>query len=166
MIKPTTLARPFWVLLVIFTLIRLVASFQGVPYENTRVASISLLNLGFLAGALTAALARGLGGLSLKGAAQTGALIGFSVQATILTLTLLSAALGLNTYFNYGPAMDPALTGHQLEIMTALRFRGLGLVIGPVLGALMGSIGWLIGGTMTLRKESERPSAIRSSTAS
>ena len=62
MIKPTTLARPFWVLLVIFTLIRLVASFQGVPYENTRVASISLLNLGFLAAALTAALARGLGG--------------------------------------------------------------------------------------------------------
>lgn len=154
MTNPTTLARPFWVLLVIFTLIRLVAGLQGVPYENTRIASVSLLILGFLAAALTAALGRGLGGLSLKGAAQTGALIGFSVQATLLALTLLSAALGFNTYFNYGPAMDPSLTGHQMEVATALRFRGLGLVIGPVLGALMGSIGWLIGGTMPRRTES------------
>ena len=90
MANPSTLARPFWVLLVISAVIRLVAGARGVPYENPRIASISLVVLTLVSAALTAALARGLVGLTFKDAVRTGALIGFYAQVVIFLLTGIS----------------------------------------------------------------------------
>jgi hypothetical protein len=148
MAKATTLARPFWVILIIFTVIRFVLSAQGVPYENARAASISLVVLTFVAAALTAALARGLIGLSLKDAAKTGALIGFSAQVVIFLATLISIVAGMQTYFNYAPAINNELIGKEITIASAMPFRAVALIIGPITGVIAAAIGWLIGGTM------------------
>jgi len=153
MVKPATLARPFWVLLVIFAVIRLVAGARGVPYENPRIASVSVVVLTFVAAALTAALARGLAGLSLKDAAKTGALIGFYTQVVIFILTGISILMGVQTYFNDARAINDALIGKPITFASAMPFRAFALIIGPVGAAIAGSIGWLIGGTMTMGKK-------------
>jgi hypothetical protein len=151
MTKALTLARPFFVLLIIFTVVRLVLSSQGVPYENSRAASISLVVLTYVSAALTAALARGLVGQSLKGAAIMGAQMGFAAQVVIFLVTMLSIAAGAHTYFNYAPAINDALIGKDVTIASALPYRGVALIIGPITTAIVASIGWLIGGTMGRR---------------
>ncbi len=153
MVKPSTLARPFWVLLVIFAVIRLVAGARGVPYENPRIASVSVVVLTFVAAALTAALARGLAGLSLKDAAKTGALIGFYTQVVIFVLTAISIGAGIQTYFNDARAINDVLIGKPITFASAMPFRAGALIIGPIGAAIAGAIGWLIGGTMTMGKK-------------
>jgi hypothetical protein len=148
MTKALNLARPYFVLLILFTVVRFVLSSRGVPYENPRAASISLVVLTYVCAALTAALARGLTGLSLKEAATTGAVMGFTSQVVIFLATMISIAAGAQTYFNYAPAINDALIGQEITIGSALPSRGLGLIIGPITTGIVASIGWVIGGTM------------------
>jgi hypothetical protein len=149
--KPMTVARPFFVMLIIFTVVRLVLSSRGVPYENPRAASISLVVLTYVCAIMTAALARGLVGLSLKQAATTGALMGFASQVVIFVATMISIAAGVQTYFNYAPAINDALIGKEITMASALPYRGVALIIAPIATAIAASIGWLIGGTMGRR---------------
>ncbi len=146
--SPTKLASPFAVILLIFTVIRLYAGAQGVPYENPRIASVSLVTLTFIAAALTAALARGLAGLSLKDAAKTGALMGFYAQVVIFVVTMISIAAGAQTYFNYPAAINDQLIGQPITIAAALPFRIGGLIFGPLSAAIAATIGWGIGAVM------------------
>lgn len=149
-ITPTRLAMPFWVFLLLFAAIRLFAGAQGVPYENPRIAAISLVTLLGVSAALTSALARGLVGLKLKDAAKTGALMGIYTQVVIFVLTMISIGAGIQTYFNYPAAINDQLIGQQVTFANALPFRLGGLIAGPITGALSGMIGWLIGGVMKL----------------
>ena len=146
----TRLASPFWVLLLVFAAIRLTAGAQGVPYENPRIAAVSLLVLLFVCAALTSALARGLTGLTLGQAARTGALMGIYTQVVIFTLTMISIGAGIHTYFNYPAALDDSLIGHSITFANALPPRLQGLVAGPITGAVAAMIGWAIGGVMKL----------------
>lgn len=142
----TQLIRPFWALLLLFTLIRLIFGAQGVPYENTRIAAVSLLTLTLTCAALTAALARALLGYTLKDAAVLGALMGFSAQAIIFTATIASVLGGFSTYFNYPAAVDPNLPlGQPVPLSAALMARGGGLIVGSIVGAIAASIGWALG---------------------
>lgn len=147
---PTKLASPFWVILLIFTVIRIAAGAQGVPYEHPRIASVSIVALTFVAAALTAALARGLVGLSLKDAAKTGALMGLYAQVVIFAMTMISIAAGVETYFNYPAAINDQLIGQQITFGNALPPRIGGLFVGPITAAIAGVIGWAIGGVMAL----------------
>jgi hypothetical protein len=147
---PTRLASPFWVLLLIFAVIRLVAGARGVPYENTRIAAVSIVTLTWVAAALTAALARGLASLSLKDAAKTGALMGLYAQVVIFALTMISIAAGLSTYFNNPAAVNELLIGKTLTFADALPPRLGALVIGPIISSVAAMIGWVIGGVMNM----------------
>jgi hypothetical protein len=149
--KALTLARPYFVLLAVFTIVRFILSARGVPYENPRAASISLVVLTAVSAALTAALARGLAGLTLREAATTGLVMGLVSQLVIFVSTMGSIAAGVETYFNYAPAINDALIGREITIASALPSRAVGLVTGPLLTALMASIGWMIGATMGKR---------------
>ena len=149
--KALLLARPYFVLLILFTLVRFYLSSRGVPYENPRAASISLVVLTYVGAALTAALARGLAGLTLKEAATTGAVMGFVSQVVIFLSTMGSIAAGAQTYFNNAQAINDALIGKEVTIAAALPYRGVALVIGPITTAIAASLGWLIGGTMGRR---------------
>lgn len=151
MSKALTLARPYFVLLALFAIVRFALSAQGVPYENPRAASISLVVLTYVSAALTAALARGLAGITLKEAATTGAVMGFVSQVVIFLATMGSIAAGAQTYFNHAPAINDALVGQQITLAAAFPARALGLIIGPITTGIVASIGWLIGGTMGRR---------------
>jgi hypothetical protein len=148
--KPTKLASPFWVILLIFAVVRIVAGARGVPYEHPRIAAVSIVTLTFVAAALTAALARGLSGLSLKEAAKTGALMGLYAQVVIFTLTMISIGAGVETYFNYPAAINDELVGQTITFANALPPRIGGLVVGPITAAVAGMIGWAIGGVMSM----------------
>ena len=147
---PTKLASPFWVILLIFTVARLYFGAKGVPYENPRIAAVSLVTLTFVAAALTAALARGLVGLTLKEAAKTGALMGLYSQVVIFSMTMISIAAGVETYFNYPAALNDQLIGQPITFANAFPPRLGGLVIGPLTAAIAGMIGWAIGGVMNM----------------
>lgn len=149
-ITPTRLATPFWIFLLIFAAVRLFFSAQGVPYENPRIAAVSLVMLTFVSAALTTALARGLAGITVKEAAKTGALIGLYAQVTIFLLTMISIGAGIQTYFNYPAAINDQLIGQPITFANALPYRIGGLITGPIGGALAGLIGWAIGGVMKL----------------
>lgn len=148
--KPTKLASPFWVVLLIFTVVRLYFGAKGVPYEHPRIAAVSIVTLTFVAAALTAALARGLAGLSLKDAAKTGALMGLYAQVVIFTMTMISIAAGIQTYFNYPAAINDELIGQTITFANALPPRLGGLVIGPITAAVAAMIGWVIGAVMNM----------------
>jgi hypothetical protein len=151
MSKALVLARPYFVLLILFTVVRFVLGSRAVPYENPRAASISLVVLTYVTAALTAALARGLAGLTLKEAAITGAVMGFVSQVVIFLATMGSIAAGAQTYFNNAQAINDALIGKEVTIASALPYRGVALVIAPITTAISASIGWLIGATMGRR---------------
>ena len=151
MSKALWLARPYFVLLILFTVLRFYLSSRGVPYENPRAASISLVVLTYVGAALTAALARGLTGLSLKEAATTGAVMGFLSQVVIFLSTMGSIAAGARTYFNNAQAINDAFVGKEVTIAAALPYRGVALVIGPITTAIAASLGWLVGATMGRR---------------
>ncbi len=149
MSKLTNLMRPFWVILGVFLVIRIVLSAQGVPYANPRAAAISLVTLTFVAGALTAALGRGLLNITLKEAAILGALMGLSAQIVIFVATMVSLLGGFSSYFTYPGALNDALPLDQPVTMgDALPARLGGLVVGPIATAITALIGWAIGGLM------------------
>lgn len=151
MSKALTLARPYFVLLALFTIVRFVLSSRGVPYENPRAASISLVVLTYVSAFLIAALARGLAGLTLKEAVTTGAVIGLVSQVVIFLATMGSIAAGAHTYFNNAAAINDALAGQEITIGVALPYRGAALVIGPITNAIAAAIGWAAGGMMGRR---------------
>lgn len=147
--KLTNLMRPYWVILGIFLVIRIVLSNQGVPYANPRAAAVSIITLTFVASALTAALGRGLLNLSLKEAAIMGLLMGFSAQVVIFSMTMISLLGGFSTYFTYPGAINDALPLDQpVTMAVALPARLQGLVFGPIPAAITAAIGWAIGGLM------------------
>jgi hypothetical protein len=69
----------------------------------------------------------------------------------IFLVTMISIAAGAQTYFNHAAAINDALIGKDVTIASALPYRGVALIIGPITTAIAASIGWLIGGTMGRR---------------
>jgi len=76
--------------------------------------------------------------------------MGFISQVVIFAATLLSYALGLDTYFNNPTAMlgpeGAALTAVPLS--QALLTRLGGLIVNPILTGIAGAIGWAVGGLL------------------
>ena len=78
-------------------------------------------------------------------------MIAFASQVVIFLATMLSIAAGAQTYFNHAPAINDALIGKDVTLASALPYRAVALIIGPITTAIAASIGWLIGGTMGRR---------------
>jgi hypothetical protein len=140
------LARPYLVLLAVFTVGRwLFGTFQ-VPYEKgTHVFSIVTLTL--YASAFYGAFCRRWRGFRLWRAAGMAMTLGVISQAVIFTATLVSYGLGLHTYFNYPTALlGPQAGTTDVAFGQAVLSRFGGLIVNTILAGIAGSLGWALGG--------------------
>ena len=142
------LARPYLVLLAVFTVGRWLLGTFHVPYEKgTHVFSI--VTLTYYASAFYGAFCRRWRGFRLWRAAGMAMTLGVISQAVIFTATLVSYGLGLHTYFNYPIALlGPNATGTEVAVGQAVVARFGGLIVNAILAGIAGSLGWALGGLL------------------
>ena len=133
--------RLYFVLLAIFTVARVVQGVTGVSYEKAHHV-FSIVTLTFLASAFFAAFCRRWRGYTGLQAMGLGLFFGVAAQAVIFTATVLSYALGAETFFNHPRALNVA---EAIPLSDALVVRARGLVLGPVFSAVAAGIGWALG---------------------
>jgi hypothetical protein len=139
------IARPFFVLLVIFATARwLQGTVFGVPYERgTWLFSIVILTV--MASLFSTAYTRRWLGWGLGRAALFAMFLAFTAQVVILLSTVASYAAGLSTYFNHPTALNqPEAVG----MGQALGIRLGGLVVNTLIGGIGGALGWALGGLL------------------
>jgi hypothetical protein len=145
----TRLARPYFVLLAIVTVGRLLLGVFGVPYaQGTNTFSIVTLTL--MASLFSTIFVRRWLGWRLGQAAAFGAYMAVCSQIVIWLLTALSYGLGLHTYFN--DSMAISRRPEALAFLPAMGFRAVGLVVNTLLNAIAGSLGWAFGGLLPKRQ--------------
>jgi len=143
------LARPYLLLLAIFTVGRWLMGTFGVPYvRGHHVFSLVILTLN--AAVFYGAFCRRWRHFRLWQAAGLALTIGLISQLVIFAATVLSYALGLQTYFN----TPTALLGPDGASLTTVPFgqamlaRLGGLIVNPILTGIAGAIGWALGGLL------------------
>jgi hypothetical protein len=142
------LARLYMVVLAIFTVGRLATGFRGVPYEKG-TDFFSLVTMSFLACAFYGAFTRKWLGFSMTKAMGLGATIGLIGQIVILTMTVLSYALHVDTYFVNPRALDPhGDPSVAIPFGVALGARLGGLVVTGVMCAIAAAVGWVMGAVL------------------
>jgi hypothetical protein len=139
------LVRPFLVLLVLFTVGRWVMGVRGVPYDRGHHV-FSLVTLTAFAAVFYGAFTRQWLRHPVSKAMAVGATIGLAAQLAILLGTLLSFALGIDTYFTHPRAVTGEFDRLQpVTIGEALVSRIGGGVVNVLGSALMAAIGWFMG---------------------
>jgi hypothetical protein len=142
------LARLYMIVLAIFTVGRLVTGFRGVPYERGH-AIFSLVTMSFLSCAFYGAFCRKWLGFSVTRAMGLGLTIGLIGQIVILSMTVLSYGLHIDTYFVNPRALDPRVDPSvPIPFGMALLARVGGLVVNSVMNAIAAAIGWVMGATL------------------
>ena len=138
------LARLYMIVLAIFTAGRLFWGFRGVPYEKGH-AVFSLVTMSFMACAFYGAFTRRWLGFTVTKAMGLGLTIGLIGQIVILTMTVLSYALHVDTYFVNPRALNAT---EPLPFGAALVGRLGGLVVNCVMCSIAAAIGWVMGMTL------------------
>lgn len=134
-------ARLYLALLVLFTLGRWGMGIGGVPYEKGHhVFSIVILTT--LSCVYYPAFLRRLRGDGVTQGMAIGLLLGVSSQLLILLSTVLSYALGLETYWNHPTALN---VEERIGFGAAMATRLLGLVANTLSCAVAGALGWALG---------------------
>jgi len=135
------LARLYFLLLAVVTLGRWALSLQGVPYEKG-TDKLSIVILTVYSAIFYGAFCRRWKGFRLGRAVVVGMTLGLVAQLVILLSTILSYALGLETYFNFPRALNsPAMVPMATAILTRLG----GLVVNVILSGIAGALGWAMG---------------------
>ena len=144
------LARPFFVLLAIFAVGRFLQGPLGVPYtRGHQVFSIVILTV--ISCLYYGAFARSWRGYRLMHVIGLAVLLGVMSQLVIFSLTVVSYAFSLQTYFNHPTALNaPGLEG-PVSFAQALVNRAGGLVGNTVFAGIAGAIGWTLGGLLPER---------------
>jgi hypothetical protein len=147
-------ARPFFVLLAIFTAARwLQGTVFGVPYEKgTWLFSIVMLTI--MGSLFSTAYTRRWLGWQLGRAALFAMFLALTAQVVILLSTAASYALGLSTYFNYQTALNQQ---EAVGVGQALGIRVGGLVVNTLVSGIAGALGWALGGLLPARPEAGGP---------
>ncbi len=145
----TRLARPYFVLLAIFTLGRwLMGSVFAVPYEKgTWYLSIVMLTL--FASIFSAAHQRRWLGFRLPQAAGFAMFIAVVSQLVVLLSTAITYGLDVPSYFG-----NPIAINRQTEpigFAAAMGLRLGGLVVNTLFNGIMGGLGWALGGLLPAR---------------
>jgi hypothetical protein len=112
-----------------------------VPFEKA-TDKLSIVIMTLFASLFYAAFCRRWRGFGLVQAVALAALLGLTSQIVIFLSTLVSYALGIQSYFNHPMALNSET---PLSLAQALGRRAGGLVAGPVTNAVMGAIGWVMG---------------------
>ena len=138
------IGRLYFVLLAIFAVARFAQGAMGVPYAKAHhVFSIFILTV--LASVFHAAFCRRWRGFGIGRAMALGALFGFVAEVVIFLATVISYALGLETFFNHMTALNQT---EPVGLGRAVVLRAPGLVIFPIINAIVAAIGWALGGLL------------------
>jgi len=138
------IARLYLVLLAIFATARFAQGAMGVDYTKAHhVFSIFILTV--MASVFYAAFGRRWRGFRLLQAVALGAAFGLVAQVVIFLATVLSYAVGLQTFFNHPTALNQEAA---VPLGRAIAIRAPALVIFPILNAIAGAIGWALGGLL------------------
>lgn len=122
----------------------------GVPYAPRGNAVFSVVGLTFISAIYFGALSGRVGGFNWLGTILVGLVLGLFSQVLIFLATLLSYALGLTTYFVHWDALNvPENT--TLPMGAALTARAGGLLVGPIMAAVMALIGRAVFGRLAPR---------------
>ena len=138
------IARLYLVLLAIFAVARFAQGAMGVDYGKAHhVFSIFVLTV--MASVFYAAFGRRWLGFSLRRAVGLGATFGFVAQVVIFLATVISYAVGIQTFFNHPTALNQA---EAVPLARAVAIRAPALVIFPIINAIAATIGWALGGLL------------------
>ena len=138
------IARLYLVLLAIFAVARFAQGAMGVDYAKAHhVFSIVMLTL--MASAFYAAFGRRWRGFSLLQAVALGAMFGFIAEVVIFFATMISYALGIDTFFNHPTALNEA---SAVPLARAVVIRARAILILPIITAIAATIGWALGGLL------------------
>ncbi len=138
------IGRMYLVLLAIFSVARFAQGAMGVPYAKAHhVFSIFILTV--LSSVFYAAFCRRWRGFRLMQAVTLGALFGLIAQVVIFLATVISYALGIETFFNHMTALNQT---EPVGLGRAIGIRAPGLVIFPIVNAIVAAIGWALGGML------------------
>jgi hypothetical protein len=124
---------------------------RHVPYERA-TDKLSIVIMTLFASLFYAAFCRRWLGFGLLRALALAALLGLMAEVAIFVSTLLSYAFGIHSYFNYPLALQALPSDPPLPVGEALIRRAQGLIAGPVSNAVMGAIGWVMGGLLPERR--------------
>lgn len=144
------LARPFLLLLAIFTGGRLAHGALGVPYEKGTTV-FSLVTLTLFSCVYYGIFLRRWRGFRLMQAITIGFTLGLVSQLVIFAATLLSYAFSVQTYFNYPTALQVEDTTQAVAFSQALVNRAGGLVGNSIFSGIAGALGWTLGGLLPER---------------
>ena len=138
------IGRMYFVLLAIFAVARFAQGAMGVEYAKAHhVFSIFILTV--LASVFYAAFCRRWRGFRLLQAMCLGAIFGFVAQVVIFLATMISYALGIETFFNHMTALNQT---EAVPMGRAVGLRAPALVIFPIINAIAAAIGWALGGLL------------------
>jgi hypothetical protein len=137
-------ARLYLVLLAIFTVARFAQGIMGVEYQKAHHV-FSLFILTVMSSVFYAVFCRRWRGYGLGQAVVLGMLFGLTAQVVIFLATMLSYALGMQTFFNNPTALNQQ---QAVGAAQAVRIRLPGLVIFPIVNAVAATIGWGLGGLL------------------
>ena len=139
-------ARLYVVLLAIFAVARFAQGAMGVEYAKAHhVFSIVILTL--MASAFHGIFCRRWRGFRLVQAMALGATFGLIAQIVIFSATMLSYALGIDTFFNNPTALNQT-SSEAIPLARAIGIRAPALVVFPIINAIMAAIGWALGGLL------------------
>src|SRR5262245_39046872 len=135
------LAKLYWWLLAISTFGRVCMGAAGVPYARGHHV-FSLVTLLYFAAIFYGAFCRRWRNFGLHEVALLTALLGLGTQICILLATVLSYAVGVETYFN-----EPKALGSSIAVgwAAAVARRLGGLVANTIVAAIIGCLGWALG---------------------
>jgi len=135
------LARLYFLLLALCTIGRFILGALNVPYPRGHHL-FSLVTLTIFGCVFYGAFCRRWRGFNLFDAALLAGTLGLVTQIVILTATVASYALGIETYFN-----NPTPLGSTVAVpfdVAVLRRLG-GLLANTILASIWGTLGWCMG---------------------
>ena len=143
------LARPYFLLLAIFTIGRwLMGTALAKPYERGNPV-FSIVTLTALAAVFYGAFGRRWLGFSAWQAAIMGFVMGLASQLVIFLATALSYALDIQSYFNHPTALGASA---PVAVGRAMAVRLGGLVANPISAGVVGALGWAFGALLPEKK--------------
>jgi hypothetical protein len=74
-------------------------------------------------------------------------MFGLVAQVVIFTMTVLSYAIGMDTFFNNPAALNQTTTD-AVPLARAVGIRAPALIVFPILNAISATIGWALGGLL------------------
>lgn len=129
------------VLLLIWAVLRfMMGPVFNQPYAPRGNAAVSMAAVTLISGLIYGAMSYRVGRFSWLGTALVGAVIGLFAQLLIFLATLISLAADLNTYFVHWDALNLP-EGQRAVMGPAMMSRALGLLFGPLNGAVIALIG-------------------------